>query len=98
MPLALERIRLLSTMLPRLSSSFVPCSLKLAYPRRGFTARTMFAEVMRGTSKLKEPRAGGWRSLAFMSYLDEQELEAEAVTEAHLADAESESDDVLVEL
>eukprot|EP00969_Alexandrium_andersonii_P357341 15448569-Alexandrium_andersonii.AAC.1 len=36
--------------------------------------------------------AGGWRSSAFLRYLDLEEVEAQAELEAHIADSESELD------
>ena len=38
--------------------------------------------------------AGEWRSPAFLDYLDLQELELDAVVEAHLAESSSEDEDV----
>ena len=37
-------------------------------------------------------RAGEWRSCAFMAYLEREELERDAVIEAHVAESDSESD------
>ena len=37
--------------------------------------------------------AGEWRSCAFMRYLDEHELERDAVVEAHVCESDSETDD-----
>ncbi len=38
-------------------------------------------------------RAGQWRSPAFMSYIDAQELERRAVVEAHVEESSDEDDD-----
>ena len=48
---------------------------------------------VRGASLMEILRAGEWRSPAFLNYLDLEELERDAVVEAHLGES-SDSDDI----
>ena len=78
-------------------------SLRRMLERVGFskfaTARTHdfrrghASDLQRSGATLAEIlRAGEWRSCAFMAYLEREELERDAVIEAHVAESDSESD------
>ena len=75
--------------------------LTLARVPRAETARTHdlrrghARDLQRAGRTLAEIlRAGEWRSCAFLAYLGNDELERDAVIEAHVLESDSESDGV----